>query len=314
MTVIAHPLHFHTRNARASAGRMPRNEEREIEELPRPRDRGAVHDAAAELSGLPYVRLTQRVPPPRDRRSLWLLVALVVLAHVLLAWLAWWILRPAPYRENQSGVVSVFLIEPSLEPPPPLLPPPPLPGQPAPAAPPPLVHREAQAKGAISATLEGVKTPPLRLYESNGQIRLPSSSAAPQPVPAYSAPGIKGSQIYSGKSPVPYKPTRFNQDWAPDKESLGAKTIGRAVDKAIEKTTVQKTVHLPGGIKIHCAVSPLMLLAGCAGDAPPPPPSNDDDIRLSMPPAESLTGKKVPLPQPASSVAAPASASSASGH
>ena len=267
---------------------MPRNDGQEIEEQPRPRDRGVVHDAAAELSGLPYVRITQRVPPPRNRRNLWLLVALVVVAHALLAWLAWLILRPTSYRENQGGVISITLIESASEPPapPPLLPPPPLPGQPA-ATPPRLVHREAPAKGAISATLEGVEAPRLQLYESNGQIRLPSTGSAPQPAPAYSAPTLQGSQIYSGKSPVPYTPTRFNQDWAPDKESLGAKTVGRAVDKAIEKTTVQKTVHLPGGIKLHCAVSPLMLLAGCKGDDPQPPPKNDDDIRLSMPPAAS---------------------------
>jgi len=313
-TAIAHPLHFHTRTARASAGRMPRNDGQEIEEQPRPRDRGVVHDAAAELSGLPYVRITQRVPPPRNRRNLWLLVALVVVAHALLAWLAWLILRPTSYRENQGGVISITLIESASEPPapPPLLPPPPLPGQPA-ATPPRLVHREAPAKGAISATLEGVEAPRLQLYESNGQIRLPSTGSAPQPAPAYSAPTLQGSQIYSGKSPVPYTPTRSNQDWAPDKESRGAKTVGGAADRAIEKPPVQKPVHLPGGIKLHCAVSPRMLLAGCRGDAPQPPPKNDDDIRLSMPPAASLTGRKTtPLPKPATSAAAPASASS--GH
>jgi hypothetical protein len=139
----------------------------------------------------------------------------------------------------------------------------------------------------------------------------PNTSGKPASTPAYQTPEIKGSQISSGKSPLPYKPTRFNQDWAPDKESLGQKTIGRAVDKVIEKTTVQKTVHLPGGIRLHCALSPLALFAGCRGDDPPPPPKNDDDIRLSMPPPETLTGGKVLLPKSASSAAKPASAASA---
>lgn len=294
---------------------MPRNAGQEIEVQQQPLERGGVRDIVAELPDLPYVRLTQRVAPPPDRRSLWLLLTLVLLAHVVLVWIAWRILRPAPVRYDQRGVISVSLIEPSssMPAPPLLLAPPPLPGQPAPAPPPRRLHYVPPAKGAMQAQMEGVKGPPLQLYQSNGQIRAPATTANAAPAPAYSAPGIKGSQIYSGKSPIPYKPTRFNQDWAPDKESLGARTVGRAVDKAIEKTTVTKTVHLPGGIKLHCALSPLALFAGCKGDDPQPPPKNDDDIRLSMPPPETLTGKKVVVPSSASSVPPP-SAPATSGH
>ena len=310
----AHPLHCKPRNARASAGRMPRNAGQEIEVQEQPLERGDVQDFAAALPDLPYVRLTQRVRPPPDRRGLWMLLALVLAAHVVLVWVGWRILRPAPVHYDDRGVISVSLIEPSasLPAPPPMPAPPPLPGQPARAAPPsrPL-HYVPPAKGAMQATMEGVKGPPLSLYQANGQIRTAPASAAP--APAYSTPGIQGSQIYSGKSPVPYKPTRFNQDWAPDHETLGAKTVGRAVDKAIEKTTVKKTVHLPGGIKLHCALSPLALFAGCKGDDPQPPPKNDDDIRLSMPPPETLTGKKVVVPASASSVPPP-SAAATSGH
>lgn len=318
--VIGHPLNFHTRKARASAGRMPRNEGQEIELQAQPRDRGVVRDAAAELASLPYVRLTQRVEPPRDRRNLWLLVALVIAAHVLLAWLAYLVLRPSPYRRDESGVISVSLFEsPSeLPAPPPLVSPPPLPGQPAAPTPPRRLHYEPPAKGAISATLEGVKGPPLQLYESNGQVRLPSNASQPAaPAPAFSTPELKGSQIYSGKSPVPYKPTRFNKDWAPSNQSLGAKAadkVGEVFDKAVEKTTVKKTIKV-GGTRIHCAASPLLIFAGglvgCSGEPPAPPPKNDNDVRLSMPPPETLTGKKVPLPKSASSAAKPASAASA---
>jgi len=299
---------------------MPRNEGQEIELQAQPRDRGVVRDAAAELASLPYVRLTQRVEPPRDRRNLWLLVALVIAAHVLLAWLAYLVLRPSPYRRDESGVISVSLFEsPSeLPAPPPLVSPPPLPGQPAAPTPPRRLHYEPPAKGAISATLEGVKGPPLQLYESNGQVRLPSNASQPAaPAPAFSTPELKGSQIYSGKSPVPYKPTRFNKDWAPSNQSLGAKAadkVGEVFDKAVEKTTVKKTIKV-GGTRIHCAASPLLIFAGglvgCSGEPPAPPPKNDNDVRLSMPPPETLTGKKVPLPKSASSAAKPASAASA---
>jgi hypothetical protein len=291
---------------------MPRNDGQEIEVQAQPRDHGRVHDVAAELSGLPYVRLTQRVERPRDRRSPWLLVTLVVAAHVLLAWLAYLVLRPSLPRRGQGEVISVSLFpSPSELPlPPPPVAPPPLPGQPAESVPARRLHLEPPAQGAISATLEGVKGPPLQLYESNGQIRLPDTARQAAPAPAFSVPVLKGSQIYSGQSPIPYKPTRFNGDWAPDHESLGAKTIGRALDKAIEKTTVRKTVRLPGGIKLHCALSPLALFAGCGGDGPQPPPENDDDIRLSMPPPETLTGKKIVVPSTAPGVAKPAAGAS----
>ncbi|HVU80868.1 MAG TPA: hypothetical protein VHD89_02565 [Rhodanobacteraceae bacterium] len=287
---------------------MPRNDGMENEVQAEYPDHGALRDAAAELSNLPWVRFTERTRAPRDRRKLWLLLVLVLLAHALLGWFVWQFVHPVRYRHEEKNVIAVMLIEPpaNLPAPPPLLAPPP-PGQPARPTLPHPVHHEAPAKGAIQAQMEGVKTPPLTLYQSNGQIRIPPSASTAAPVPAYRAAEIKGSQIYSGKSPVPYKPTRFNQDWAPDKESLGQKTVGRAIDKVIEKTTVKKTVHLPGGIKLHCALSPLALFAGCKGDDPQPPPKNDNDIRLSMPPAETLTGKKVEVPASASSVPPPAS-------
>lgn len=286
---------------------MPRNEAQELQE-PLPADPGVRPVAGVDMPDLPYVRLTQRGRPPRERRSLWTLLALVLLGHVLLAWLAYLVLKPSPYTHVEGGAFTVTLVEPASElpPPPPLVPPPPLPGQP----PPPLVHHETSAPGAITATLEGVKTPRLDLYDSNGQIRL-STGAPKQPaaVPAYGAPALKGSQVYSGKSPVPYKPTRFNKDWAPDHETLGAKTVGRAFDKAVEKTTVVKTIHLPGGLKVKCGISPLLLLAGCQPPPPPsaPPDALENDVRLSMPPPATLTGKKVAMPSSASSVPPPPS-------
>ncbi|HEX5961431.1 MAG TPA: hypothetical protein VFY97_09335 [Rhodanobacteraceae bacterium] len=289
---------------------MPRNEGLEIDVQSQPRERAAFRDAALELVGLPYVRMTQRSRPPRERRGMWLLLALVLLAHIVLAWLAWWFLRPAPYRYGGGGVIAVMLVEPTpnLPPPPPLVAPPPLPGQPAP---PRRLHYVPPAKGAIQATLEGVAGPPLELYESNGQIRLPSNAPPqPAPAPAFSVPALQGSQIYGGKSPLPYQPTRFNKDWAPSNQSLGARAahkVGDVFDKAVDKTTLKKTIKV-GGIRIHCAIAPLLLMAaGCHGDAPPPPAPNEDDIRLSMPPAETLTGKKVQIPEPASSAAPAAS-------
>lgn len=277
-----------------------------------PRQRGVGDAVGGDSATPPYVRLTQRGKPPRERRRIWTLVAIVVVAHVLLGWIAYLVLRPLPYHQDERGVFQVTLIEPmsGLPAPPPLVPPPPLPGQPPASVPARHLHYVPPAKGAMSATLEGVKGAPLDLYAPNGQIRLPAESPQKSAAaPAYSAPEIRGSQIYSGKSPVPYKPTRFDKDWTPANQSLGTKLM----DKAIDKTTIQKTVKLPVVGRVHCTMNPLLIFAGgligCGGEAPPPPPKNDNDIRLSMPPPETLTGKKVPLPTSASSVA-PASSSS----
>ncbi|HEX7370667.1 MAG TPA: hypothetical protein VF284_10360 [Rhodanobacteraceae bacterium] len=280
---------------------MPRNDGWEIEDEALPRARGVGFDAAVELAGLPYVRLTQRVEPPRsqrDRRRFWMLLASVLLAHAVLALLLYLALRPAP-RHRRANVIAVTLIEPTAElpPPPPLVAPPPLQGRPAPVAPPPRRHYVPPAKGAISATMENSQGKSLDLYGANGEVRLPPGAPAAAATAAYVTPSLKGSQIYNGKSPVPYTPTPFAKDFEPTNQSLGQKTIGRAAQKVMEKTTVHKTIHLPGGIKVHCAVSLLALGGGCRGDAPQPPPKNDDDVRLSLPPAETLTGKKVVVPE-----------------
>lgn len=285
---------------------MHSNDDQEMAE-PHSRARGWGADAGTDLPELPYIRLSQRARPPRRRGSLWMLLAAVLAGHALLAWLAFLVLRPAPQVELGTGIFTVTLIEPqsALPPPPPLLSPPPLPGQAQPSAPPRLVHREPPAPGAIRATLEGTSEPRLQLYDSSGRIRVPPAGAATAPTPAYRTPGLKGSEIYSGKSPLPYKPTPFEKDWAPPNQSLGAQTVGRAYEKAVEKTTVTKTVTLPGGIKVKCGVSPLLLALGCSPSPPPPPPDNDNDVRRSMPPPETLTGKQVVLPRSASTTARP---------
>lgn len=288
---------------------MPHDEGHEIQDAPPSRDGGWTGDGIPDL---PYVRLTQRAHAPRDRRRIWTVLALVLAGHLLLAWFAYAVLRAKPHPPGRLDAISVMLFDSSgpPPPPPPLAPPPPLPGQPPPAAPQRRLHYVPPAKGAMKADLEGVQGPPLDLYDDKGRVRLPPESSG-QPAPAYTARVPTGSKGLTVKNPVPYKPTRFNKDWAPVDQTLG----GKVLDEVIDKTTVKKTVHLPGGIKIHCSANPLLAFAGgllgCHGNPPPPPPRNDDDIRLSMPPAESLTGKKVAVPRPAASSPTPAASAPA---
>ena len=86
-------------------------------------------------------------------------------------------------------------------------------------------------------------------------------------------------------SPIKYQPTRFEQDW-----DVGGNAVDGALQKLVDKTTLKKTIRLPGGIRIHCAVSIAMLAGGCGGDPPPPPSKKDGDVRLNMAPATSLDG------------------------
>jgi hypothetical protein len=267
-------------------------------------------DAFVELA---WVRLSQRDKPPRDFRHMWWVLALVLVGHVVVVWLVW----ATPQRRVVARqAIEVTLIEPesALPPPPPLVPPPPLQGQAAPTpppAPPPerVRHPVPRAPDSMAATLEDTQGKPLDLYGTQGQIRLPQGGPPSSAAPAYRAPEPKGAPVLTIKNPVQYKPTRFNRDWAPLDQTRG----GKLLNEVIDKTTIKKTVRLPTGDRVHCAISPVLLFAGgllgCHGEIPPPP-KNDNDIRLSMPPPETLTGKKVPLPSSASSVQSPASAAS----
>ncbi|MGH8163549.1 MAG: hypothetical protein ACREP1_04360, partial [Rhodanobacteraceae bacterium] len=135
-----------------------------------------------------------------------------------------------------------------------------------------------------------------------GQVLLPPSSSSAAATPDYAAPQPREPGLMKHTTPLSYHATPFDKDWAPDHESIGARAFRRAADA----TTKEKTIRLPGGLKIKCAVSPLLLAAGCGPEPPPPPPKNDDDIRLSMPPARSLTGEKVSVPAGPSTAATPA--------
>jgi hypothetical protein len=104
-----------------------------------------------------------------------------------------------------------------------------------------------------------------------------------------------------GTANIGYKPTRFEQDWAPKGES----SIDTALRHVVEKTTVEHTFHLPRGIRIKCDVKPLlpMALFGCHNADPPPKLVNAKVYeRLDLAPAAPLAP-----PAPAASVARPAS-------
>jgi len=105
-----------------------------------------------------------------------------------------------------------------------------------------------------------------------------------------------------GAPNIGYRPTRFEQDWAPEGES----SVDTALRRAVEKTTMKHTFHLPRGVRVECAVMPLlpMSLLGCKNPDPPPKPVDAQVYeRMHLAPAKPLVP---PSPASVASSAAPA--------
>lgn len=169
-------------------------------------------------------------------------------------------------------------------------PPPAAPSLPPPRAPP--RPPEPPAKGAMTLQEPAPEAAP-RLYDEQGQPLLPAAAAS-APAPDYVQRLPQGDpRIMQHRSAVTYQATRFDKDW-----SSGGNAFDSALQKLVDKTTVKKTVHLPGGVRIHCGVSLAMLAGGCGGDAPPPPSAKSGDARLSMAPAKPLAGDAPAPPKP----------------
>ncbi|TAL90890.1 MAG: hypothetical protein EPN69_11335 [Rhodanobacter sp.] len=103
-----------------------------------------------------------------------------------------------------------------------------------------------------------------------------------------------------GAPNIGYQPTRFDKNWTPEGES----SIDTALRHAVEKTTVEHIFHLPRGVRVECAVKPLLPIAlfGCTNpDSPAAPVSARVYEQLNLAPAKPLA----PMPA-ASRAAAPA--------
>ncbi|HXS72626.1 MAG TPA: hypothetical protein VN725_01175 [Rhodanobacteraceae bacterium] len=269
-------------------------------------DPGRADDVPFDRFGHALLREIRGREPPRERLRLGIALLAAIAFQIALVV----VLRqemhphfavPTP-GEHANAITVTFFAAPSQQAPAPAVPEinlPPL----LRAAPRPPLHREPRTPHSMSATIGESPTP--RVYGSMGQALLPPTGVAA--TPDYVAPQPQELGIMKHSTPLPYHPTRFNKDWAPENESLGAKAFRKAVDA----TTAEKTIRLPGGMKVKCMVSPLVLALGCGPQPPPPPPKNDNDIRLSLPPPVSLTGKKLDAPAAPSTAGFPAKAPAA---
>jgi hypothetical protein len=232
----------------------------------------------------------------RDPRRLWLAMAAAILLHVLFGWVIWRQMLPAPVglvapqEQAQDQAIEIRFIprsSPTAAPPPPAVPVPP----PLQKAPPPrpraVPKAEPLSKNAMTIRLPDTKpavTPPPKLVDQSGQALLPPpATSAPAPVADYvQRMPTDSDNVMQQTTPIKYTPTRFDKYWH------RTSTVDDTLQKAVDATTVKKTIDLPRGVHIHCSISLAMLAGGCGGDPPPPPSKKDGDERLSMAPAQSL--------------------------
>lgn len=249
---------------------------------------------------LATLRRWRQRPLQHDRRQVWLALGVVALLHAGFMLAIHQTLR-APSQVTHENLVTAPQImhirfiqqrppRAAVAPPPPLNLPQRSATPPPKVAPVPKTH-EPPAKNAMTIQLATSKPAP-RLYDPNGEALVPPppSSSAPN----YVSHALQGdSTIMRHDNPVEYHATRFANDWG-----KGGGPVTQALEKAVKKTTVKHTFHLPRGIRIHCAVSLAMLAGGCGGDPPPPPPPKDGDARLSMAPAKPLAADPNPTKPP----------------
>lgn len=267
-----------------------------------------VQSAPFDRFGNAFLRELRWREPPRERGRFGFALFFAIVFHIAVIVLLKLEMRPRlvtpPEEHAREPAIQVTLYETPQQISTVALPPPAieLPPMRTREASPRRVRAEPRQPNRITATIGETQPSRPRIYGAQGQVLLPPSSVAA--TPNYATPRPQEPGLMKHTTPLSYHATQFEKDWAPDHESVGARAFRRAADA----TTVEKTVRLPGGMKIKCAVSPLLLAAGCGPMPPPPPPKNDDDLRLSMPPARSLTGEKVSVPAAPSTIATPAKA------
>lgn len=249
------------------------------------------------LDGAARALLRQRRwhEPRHEHRQRWLALVAAVLLHALFVLVIWQQMRPPTIRAvvhmQLDDVLQIRFItrapDIAAAPPPPAMPAPPKPRTP------PRPH-EPPAKDVMTLqvpTPASVATP--RLYDEHGQPLLPAAAAS-VPAPGYVQRLPQGDpRIMQHRSPVTYQATRFEKDW-----NSSSNAIDSALQKLVDKTTVKKTIRLPGGVRIRCGVSLAMLAGGCGGEPPPPPSAKDGDERLSMAPTKPLAGDAHAPPKP----------------
>ncbi|MET4677426.1 MULTISPECIES: hypothetical protein [unclassified Luteibacter] len=244
--------------------------------------------------------MRQRRPVPRDRLSVTLAIAAAILLHLLLIVVVSYEMQPRVQigfyvPHGPPDVLEVRFIDrapppavPSAPPPPPVTEPPPKvrSAEATRPEPPPRKKKPDEVTPAVTPS----DAPPAATAPASGVFGADGSIALPK-----GAPGSGGSDytpprptdaagVMSHKTTVTYTQTRFEKDWAPRDENV----LSQGMRRAIEKTTVKKTVDLGHGVRVNCSTVFFVLPVGCGGEDPSKAAHKDGDTRLNMAPANPL--------------------------
>ncbi|KAF1006353.1 MAG: hypothetical protein GAK28_02664 [Luteibacter sp.] len=259
--------------------------------------------APIDPSTVAMLRAIGRRPPPRDRVRFTLALALALVFHIVLIFLVRYEMQPRPLvafavPTDKDEVMEVRFIEPTppapavanAPPPPPVAEPPPkVRSREATRPEPPQPKKEEPAPPAEAPA----PAPTLNLFGKDGSIAMPKAGAPTQA--DFVPPKPNGdAQIMSHKTTVTYKETRFEKDWAPRDENI----VNQGLRKAVEKTTVKKTIDFGHGVRVNCATVFFVLPAGCSGEDPSKASAKVGDSRLNMAPAKPLASDPNAPPPP----------------
>lgn len=244
--------------------------------------------------------MRQRRPAPRDRLSVSLAVAAAIILHLLLIVVVSYEMQPRVQigfyvPHGPPDVLEVRFIDrapppaaPSASPPPPVTEPPPKvrSAEATRPEPPPRKKKPDEATPAVTPPDAPPATAPAAsgVFSADGSIVLPrgtpgsggSDYTPPRPTDA--------TGVMSHKTTVTYTQTRFEKDWAPRDENV----LSQGMRRAIETTTVKKTVDLGHGVRVNCSTVFFVLPVGCGGEDPSKAAHKDGDTRLNMAPANPL--------------------------
>ncbi|MGE7137993.1 hypothetical protein ACQKIE_10240 [Luteibacter sp. NPDC031894] len=264
----------------------------EPEDSPRPR--GLLPIDAATLAALHAIG---RRPPPRERVLRVLAMVAALILHVFLVLVVRYEMQPrTPVGYvppvDRDDVLEVRFIEPArpappvADVPPPAVEPPPKVRSPEATRPEPPRPRKPKEEAPAAPTQDAAPAPDAQprpvLFGTDGSIVMPKqgqgSTTQADFVPRKPT---DDSGIMSHKTTVTYKQTRFEKDWAPRDENL----LNKGLRRAIETTTVKKTIDLGHGVRVKCATVFFVLPVGCGGEDPSKASKKDGDVRLNMAPA-----------------------------
>lgn len=238
-----------------------------------------------------------RRPPPRPTARNVLAMVVAIVLHVLIVMLVRYEMQPRPLvgyapPPDRDRILEVRFIEPArpappaanVPPAPPLAEPPPRVRSPEATRPePPRPKKEpAPPAGPEAAPVAAPPAAAPALFGADGSVALPKQGpGSPTQADFVARKPTDDRGIMSHKTTVTYKETRFEKDWAPRDENV----LNQGLRKAMEATTLKKTIDLGHGTRVNCATVFFVLPVGCGGEDPSKAAKKDGDVRLNMAPA-----------------------------